>query len=185
MSKKRAAVSAGVSTESLAAVSTPPRVETPLGVFEFFDGMPLPDTVSKSWDTLDLMRAVDVFLNAMPGASMVAMRNGFRSIGCDANHKLIYTDPKADSAQIVLTANTVTAYGTNYIDLSHGPVVVEVPPNSLSFVDDIWQRYSATWATPGRTAEREESTSSCHPHTTATCPTGTTCGSRRRSRTGS
>lgn len=135
------AVSAVVPDGAVAAVSTPARVETPWGAFEFFDGLPLPSTVDKSWDTLDLLRAVDVFLNAMPGASMAAMRNGFRSIGGDANHKLIYTDPKADSAQIVLTANTVTVYGTGYIDLSNGPVVVEVPPNSLSFVDDIWQRY--------------------------------------------
>lgn len=148
MSKKQA-VSAEVSAQALAAVSTPATVDTPLGVFEFFDGMPLPDTVSKAWDTLDLLRAVDVFLNAMPGASMVAMRNGFRSIGGDANHKIIYTDPKADSAQVVLTANTVTAYGTNYIDLRDGPVVVEVPPNSLSFVDDIWQRYVSDMGNAG------------------------------------
>ncbi|GAA3913875.1 DUF1254 domain-containing protein [Microbacterium invictum] len=148
MSNKQA-VSAEVSAEALAAVSTPAKVETPLGAFEFFDGMPLPDTVTKAWDSLDLIRAVDVFLNAMPGASMVAMRNGFRSIGGDANHKLIYTDPKADSAQIVLTANTVTAYGTNFIDLSAGPVVVEVPPNSLSFVDDIWQRYVSDMGNAG------------------------------------
>ncbi|PQZ53534.1 hypothetical protein CQ040_15705 [Microbacterium sp. MYb54] len=130
-------------------MSIPAKVETPLGVFEFFDGMPLPDTIDRAWDSLDLMRAVDVFLNAMPGASMVAMRKGFRSIGGDANHKLIYTDPKADSAQIVLTANTVTAYGTNFIDLSVGPVVVEVPPNSLSFVDDIWQRYVSDMGNAG------------------------------------
>ena len=118
-------------------------------MFEFFDGMPLPTTVTKSWDTLDLLRAVDVFLNAMPGASMVAMRAGYRSIGANANHKLIYTDPKADSAQVVLTANTVTAYGTSFLDLTDGPLVVEVPGNSASFVDDIWQRYVSDMGNAG------------------------------------
>ena len=118
-------------------------------MFELFDGMPLPTTVTKSWDTLDLLRAVDVFLNAMPGASMVAMRAGYRSIGANANHKLIYTDPKADSAQVVLTANTVTAYGTSFLDLTDGPLVVEVPGNSASFVDDIWQRYVSDMGNAG------------------------------------
>ena len=43
---------------------------------EFFDGVPLPATVEMSYDALDLLRGIDVFLNCMPGASMLAMRNG-------------------------------------------------------------------------------------------------------------
>ena len=58
------------------------------------------------------MRGVEVFLNCMPGASMVAMRNGFRSIGQTAGNILAYTDPLATSANVVLTANTETTYGT-------------------------------------------------------------------------
>ena len=46
---------------------------------EFFDGVPTPDTVSTVYDALDLMRGIEVFLNAVPGASLVAMRRGLRS----------------------------------------------------------------------------------------------------------
>ncbi|HEX4429024.1 MAG TPA: hypothetical protein VHZ96_07145, partial [Frankiaceae bacterium] len=48
------------------------------GVLDFFDGVPLPWTVSKAYDALDLMRGIEVFLNAVPGASLVAMRRGLR-----------------------------------------------------------------------------------------------------------
>ena len=48
----------------------------------------------------------------------------------------------ATSANVVLTANTETTYGTNYLDLkTDGPMVIEAPANALGFVDDIWQRY--------------------------------------------
>ena len=40
----------------------------------------------------------------------------------------------------MLTANTITAYGTNFLSLDRdGPIVIESPPNSLCFIDDIWQ----------------------------------------------
>ncbi len=136
------ASSPGVSEEALASIGMPERLGSPFGSLEFFDGLPLPDTVKRSYDALDLMRGVEVFLNCMPGASMVAMRRGFRSIGQTASHILAFTDPLATSANVVLTANTETTYGTNYLDLrADGPVVIEAPPNALGFVDDIWQRY--------------------------------------------
>ena len=43
----------------LAAVGMPERVESPFGSLEFFDGLPLPDTVQRSYDALDLMRGVE------------------------------------------------------------------------------------------------------------------------------
>ena len=81
---------------------------------------------------------------------MLAMRSGLRSVGVDASNKLAVTDPKADSAQLMLTANTVTTYGTGFLDLRRdGPTVIEAPPNSLSFVDDAWQRYVADMGLAG------------------------------------
>ena len=124
----RAASSPRVSEDVLAAVGMPERLDSVFGSLEFFDGLPLPDTVQRSYDALDLIRGVEVFLNCMPGASMVAMRNGFRSIGQTAANILAYTDPKATSANVVLTANTETTYGTNYLDLKRdGPTVIEAP----------------------------------------------------------
>jgi hypothetical protein len=135
--------SPGVSAEALASLCSPDTLDTPFGTMEFFDGVPLPETVVRSYDALHLLRGVDVFLNCMPGASMLAMRNGLQSIGARSN-VIACTDPRSTSAPVVLTANTETTYGTTFLDLkSDGPTVIECPPNSLSFVDDLWQRYVA------------------------------------------
>ena len=48
-------------------------------------------------DALDFIRGVEVFLNAVSGASLVAMRNGFRSIGLTGPDKIGYTEPRANS----------------------------------------------------------------------------------------
>ena len=140
--RTRPAGSPGTSDATLAAVGMPDSLESPFGTLEFFDGLPLPDSVRTSYDALDLIRGIDVFINCMPGASMVAMRRGFRDIGVTAGNIIGYTDPFATSANVVLTANTETTYGTNYLTLKEdGPTVIEAPPNALGFVDDIWQRY--------------------------------------------
>jgi hypothetical protein len=60
--------------EVLASISTSDTVETRIGTLEFFDGLPSPETVTKVYDNLDFLRGVEVFLNAMPGASVYAIR---------------------------------------------------------------------------------------------------------------
>ena len=72
-------LSPGIEPDALASLATPSTLDTPFGAMEFFDGMPLPATVSKSYDALDLIRGIDAFLNCMPGASMLAMRRGLRA----------------------------------------------------------------------------------------------------------
>ncbi|UZJ32375.1 DUF1254 domain-containing protein [Streptomyces endophytica] len=135
------APSPGTSAETLASISVPDRLETAFGPMDFFDGMPLPDTVTRGYDALDLLRGIEVFLNCLPGATMVAMRRGLRSIGVDS-HTIGYTAPRCSSAPKVLTANTETTYGMTFLALDRdGPTVMEVPEGSLSVVDDLWQRY--------------------------------------------
>ncbi len=66
-------------------ITTPDSVETRIGTLKFFDGFPDKDTTQKVYDNLDFQRGVDVFLNTCPGASLVAMRAGLRSVGVDNN----------------------------------------------------------------------------------------------------
>ena len=40
--------SPGVSAEELASLHSPDTLETPFGTMEFFDGVPLPETVERS-----------------------------------------------------------------------------------------------------------------------------------------
>ena len=141
--------SPGVPAEVLASLGAPGHLDTPFGPLEFFDGVPSAASVDVAYDALDLVRGIDVFLNCMPGASMLAMRNGLRSIGARSN-VIACTDPRSTSAPVVLTANTETTYGTTFLDLkADGPTVVECPPNSLSFIDDLWQRYVADMGNAG------------------------------------
>src|SRR5579862_7178267 len=70
--------------EAIASLSSPDRVESPFGALDFFDGVPLPGTVAKAYGALDLMRGIEVFLNAVPGASLVAMRRGLRAAGVES-----------------------------------------------------------------------------------------------------
>lgn len=136
--------------EAIARVSSPDTVESPFGQLEFFDGVPRPDTVTTAYDALDLMRGIEVFMNAMPGASLVAMRRGLRAAGVTSPHIIGLTDPRANSNSLFLTPNTETTYGTTFLDLRDwGPTVIEAPPESLCVVDDFWFRYVADMGIAG------------------------------------
>ncbi|WP_305093038.1 DUF1254 domain-containing protein [Prescottella sp. R16] len=135
--------------QALEGIGMPDSVRTPIGTFEFFDGVPVPETTKKLYDGLDFLRGIEVFLNAVPGASLVAMRRGFRSIGIDGPGTIAYTDPRANSGSYFLTPNTETTYATMFLDLRDGPVVVEPPVESLCVVDDFWFRYVADMGIAG------------------------------------
>lgn len=123
-----------------ADITTPATLDTRLGRLDFFDGIPSPDTVDKVYEHLDLQRGVDVFLNAMPGASLYAMREGLRSIGVN-NSSVALFESLMDSRSLFLTGNTESVYLIGWLDLKDGPMVVESPPNTLGLMDDFWFRY--------------------------------------------
>ncbi len=136
--------------EAIASLSSPAAVESPFGQLEFFDGMPRPETVATAYDALDLIRGIEVFLNAIPGASLVAMRRGLRSAGVKSANIIGITEPRANSNSLFLTPNTETTYGTTFLNLkAWGPTVIEAPPQSLCVVDDFWFRYVADMGIAG------------------------------------
>src|SRR4051812_32217068 len=135
---------------AIATLASPDRVESPFGALDFFDGVPTTETVTKIYDALDLMRGIEVFLNGVPGASLVAMRRGMRSIGITSPQVIRYTDPRANSGALFLTPNTETTYGLAFLDLrAWGPTVIEAPSQSLCVVDDFWFRYVADMGIAG------------------------------------
>ncbi|MDW8810644.1 DUF1254 domain-containing protein [Streptomyces scabiei] len=135
------APSPGTPPETLASIVCPDRLETVFGALDFFDGLPLPEAVTRSYDTLDLLRGIEAFLNCVPGASMVAMRRGLAGLGINSR-TIGFASPRCTSAPLVLTANTETTYGMLFLALDQdGPTVIEVPGNFLCFVNDLWQRY--------------------------------------------
>lgn len=132
-------------------VLTPDRVDTRIGTLEFNDGFPTADTSRQLFDHLDFTRAVEVFLQCIPAASLEAMRRGMVNLGIDACHKLAIADDLLDSNPLFLTGNTDTVYVSGIIDLDRdGPTVVEVPPGcGPGTVNDAWFRFVVDMGRPG------------------------------------
>jgi hypothetical protein len=128
---------AQVSGETLKSLSTPDKVETSIGTLDFKDGAPTAAAVEKVYDNLDYIRGVDAFMNSFSGASAYAIREGFHSIGAEDNTVLIFSE-LMDSNSLFLTANADTIYTVATLDLTKGPLVVEVPPMALGTLNDMW-----------------------------------------------
>src|SRR5262245_49657181 len=130
------------------AITSPPSIATRLGTLTFSDGVPDEATAQKVYDNLDFQRGIQVFLNAMPAASLSAMRQGLRTAGA-SNSAVIVMEDLLDSRTLFLTPNTESVYCTTWLDLKDGPLVVETPPNILGFVDDFWFTYVTAMGNPG------------------------------------
>lgn len=129
-----------MTTEIPPQITAPDSVETRLGTLRFFDGFPDDATVEKVYDNLDFSRGVQAFLNAMPGASVYAIREGMRSQGAD-NQTVLIMETLMDSKSLFLTPNSETVYSMMWLDLKDGPLVIETPPNILGIIDDHWFNY--------------------------------------------
>ena len=135
------------------SITTPDSVESRLGTLEFDDGAPSEATAALLYDHLDFVHAVEAFLGALPGASLAALRRGFQSAGVEDNSFTFFPD-LMDSASMFLTANCDTVYFWGFIDLSDGPMVLDVPalgPPSgmLGTIDDMWFRWVTDVGLPG------------------------------------
>jgi hypothetical protein len=130
------------------AITTPDRVETQIGALEYKDGAPSVATVQKVYDNLDFIRGVDAFMNSISGASAYAIREGFHSIGAEDNSVVIFSE-LMDANSLFLTANADTVYTLAILDLTKGPLVVEVPPMALGTLNDMWFGWIIDIGVPG------------------------------------
>ena len=144
-----AAIAGAMSTVT-APAQTPERVETRIGTLNFEQGYPTAETAQKLYDEMDFQRAVQAFLWSFPAVSFESIRVGIKQgIGADYND-LIIADNFADPKGIWLTANDTTIYGMVNVDLSQGPVVLEVPAGpGVGLIDDFWQRAITDFGLPG------------------------------------
>ncbi len=129
-----------MTTEIPAGILTPDTVETRLGTLKFFDGFPDEATVQKVYDNLDFQRAVQAYLTALPAAWLHAVRTGCLTCG-PANQTLLIAETLLDSRILSASLNTETVYFLTWCDTKEGPLVIEIPPNVLGFINDIWSRY--------------------------------------------
>jgi hypothetical protein len=143
-----AMVASPVLAQIPASIKTPDKLETRIGTLEFKDGAPSPATVQKIYDNLDLMHGEEAFVNAFQGASLYAFRQGFINAGVEDNTLLVFSQ-LMDSKSLFLTANADTVYVVGFIDLTKGPMVLEVPPKILGPLDDMWFHWIMDVGTPG------------------------------------
>jgi hypothetical protein len=129
-------------------IETPNTLETHLGTLTSFDGVPDKETTQKVYDDLDLRRATEAFLAALPIASMSAMEKGLRTFG-PANATVMQFENLMDSKSLWLTANTVSVYQGTWVELSDEPMVIETPPKVLGIIDDAWFKYVADFGNAG------------------------------------
>ena len=121
---------------------TPDRVQTEfLGELEFTDGMPSEATVKKTYDFLDLSRAVDAFLNGIPATSIYAMLEGLKQAGAKPGDLVLWGN-LYDARSLLLTPQTTTPYAFAEINVKDEPAIVEVPAGRLvGAVDDAFFRW--------------------------------------------
>jgi hypothetical protein len=119
-----------------AKITTPDKVETKIGTLTFKNGAPDTATAALVYDNLDHMRGVQAFLRGMSATSVRAMCNGMDSVGVKANRGFGITEDLMDARTLFLTPNTTTVYVVGCMDLSDGPMVMEVPTGVLGPVDD-------------------------------------------------
>ncbi|MCX5494481.1 DUF1254 domain-containing protein [Kaistia dalseonensis] len=117
-------------------ITTPESVDTRIGTLKFKNGAPDAATSSLVYDNLDHMRGVQAFLRGMSATSVRALCNGLESVGVKANRTFGITEDLMDARSLFLTPNTTTVYVFTCLDLSDGPIVMEVPTGVLGPVDD-------------------------------------------------
>ena len=72
-------------------ITTPDKVQTPIGELQFFDGIPIGDTKENVYDYMDRARAVMVYVNMLPAVSTYSLLQGSRDMNAgNCNQILIW-----------------------------------------------------------------------------------------------
>ncbi|RSL18777.1 hypothetical protein EDE15_4379 [Edaphobacter aggregans] len=121
---------------------------TPTTEYVFERGFPTSDTAQKAYDAADLNRAIEAYKFFYPSVSILATWKGNEAAGVVTNKSFLIL--QGSPHQLVFTPNSDTPYAGANIDLSSGPMVVELPPGPLMCVaNDLNQRYVMDMGIPG------------------------------------
>ena len=116
-------------------------VATAIGDLHLENGYPTAATAAALYDAMDLHRATQAYIWALPAVGFKALYDAqAKTLGTKNGDVLLYHD-LADKAGM-LTPNITTLYAFSFWDLAaQGPLVVEVPAGLIAGgVLDIWQQ---------------------------------------------
>ncbi|WP_413575402.1 DUF1254 domain-containing protein [Bdellovibrio sp. HCB290] len=112
------------------------------------NGFPNPSLVKGVQDNQDYQRALTAYRFFFPTVSAEGIFQGTRAQGSVDNESMFIM--AAQPHHVGLTLNSDTPYGGGNIDLSNGPMVVEVPPGSyIGLVNDHNQKWILDFGIPG------------------------------------
>src|ERR1700742_1439459 len=97
--------------------------------YQFVGGYPTAETVARAYDEADLNRAVSAYRFFYPTVSLEATWRGNLSGGVVPNK--VFPLLEGTPRQLVFTPNSDTPYSAVAVDLSDGPIVLELPPGPL------------------------------------------------------
>src|ERR1700677_3697700 len=134
-----------VATASLAAATA--RSESPRP-YAFEQGYPTADAGREARDDADFQRAIVAYRFWYPAVSVEGIFNGNRALGIEDNKAI--GAAAAGPRQVGFTLNSDTPYGSAALDLSQGPMVIELPPGPyIGLVDDLYQGWVLDMGLPG------------------------------------
>ena len=131
-----------------ASIPIPDKVETRFGTLTFFDGVPDETSTEKIYDNLDFQRAVQAYLLGLPVVSQWANREGTLEVG-PANSTVPIFETMMNAGTLELTASNSSPYTWFWVDLRQGPLVLEVPPEVIGLVNDMWYHWAGDVGTTG------------------------------------
>jgi hypothetical protein len=128
-----------------------PATSTPDTSYKFERGYPSGDTAQKAFDDSDLSRAVEAYKFFYPTVSGHAIFVGNEKIGIVPNR--VWGTLEGQPKHVGFTLNSDTPYAPALIDLSIGPMVMELPPGPLICIAmDVNQLWVADLGLPGPAA---------------------------------
>ncbi|MEP9375963.1 DUF1254 domain-containing protein [Aquabacter sp. CN5-332] len=116
--------------------------------YAFEKGYPTAQAAKQAYDDADFQRAVTAYRFWYPTVSMEGIFNGNRALGLEDNAAMAIM--AAGPRQVGFTLNSDTPYGAAALDLSRGPMVIELPPGAyIGLVDDHHQGWVLDMGLPG------------------------------------
>jgi hypothetical protein len=116
--------------------------------YAFVQGYPTTDAAQKANDDADFSRAIQAYRFWYPTVSTEGIFQGNRDIGIKDNEAVGIA--AAGPRQVGFTLNADTPYGAGTLDLSQGPMVIEMLPGAyIGLADDHNQGWILDMGLPG------------------------------------
>ncbi|TWB04447.1 DUF1254 domain-containing protein [Bradyrhizobium stylosanthis] len=116
--------------------------------YSFERGYPSADTTKRARDDADMQRAITAYRFWYPTVSVEGIFNGNRELGLKDGEKMGIV--AAGPQQVGFTLNSDTPYGSGVIDVSKGPIVIELPAGPyIGLVNDHNQGWVQDLGLPG------------------------------------